>query len=112
KNQGTLLLLLYGLLVIPYELWRDKSDNFPFYTRKYFLGLDEKVNTREFLNYFRNSLAHANFSLDLERSEFRFWNRNFSNLLNFDVKINYCNLGDFVTEIGLYYINLLPSLES
>lgn len=106
KNQGTIILLLYGLLVIPKEIWEQTSTNFPFETRSLF---EEKTmptqnDSLNFLRLLRNSLAHANFSVDTDTSKFMFWNiRN--NVKNFEVEITYNDLGKFLTEIGLYYIN-------
>ena len=36
KNQGTVILLLYGLLVIPREIWEKNSTSFQFTTRNKF----------------------------------------------------------------------------
>ena len=132
KNQGTMILLLYGLLVVPKEIWEKKKTRFEFTTKKYFKCYDGKeckeMTTIDFLRLLRNSLAHANFSIDTTEETFYFWNikpdrgkknekknkgekKEKEKIKNFEVKISYKNLGDFITEIGKYYINEVSSIE-
>ncbi|TKT86539.1 hypothetical protein [Dyadobacter frigoris] len=67
KNQGTIIFLMYGLMVIPKEIWEKSKTDFPFSTRQKFKFnplSDQSIDTLNFLRLLRNSLAHANFSLD------------------------------------------------
>lgn len=108
KNQGTIILLLYGLMVIPREIWERDITRFPFNTRRSFVfkvPTDNNIDTLTFLRLFRNSLAHANFSLDVENKQWTFWNIQTNGTRNFEVDISHIELGLFTTEIGKYYIN-------
>lgn len=108
KNQGTIIILLYGLLVIPKEIWEKDSTKFSFNTRQKFIlnpPTVQNIDTLEFLRLFRNSLAHANFSLDVTNEKWTFWNINRSNVKNFEVSIKHSDLGLFTEEIGKYYLN-------
>lgn len=111
KNQGTIILLLYGLLVIPKEIWKNTAINFQFTTRSNFkvkISPPKKdcnpFDTSCFLQLLRNSLAHANFSVDASKGQFTFWN-NKNRTKNFEVEINYDHIGEFIAEVGKYYIN-------
>lgn len=107
KNQGTIFLLLYGLLVTPKEIWEKSNTDFNFYSRKYFeikTG-DTNISTLDFLRLLRNSLSHANFSINPDRNIILFWNINNSGTKNFEVEINYPDIAYFLNEIGKYYIN-------
>lgn len=67
KNQGTVILLMYGLLVIPKEIWERSTTNFQFKTKEKFsikISTGNYPDTLNFLRLLRNSLAHANFSID------------------------------------------------
>lgn len=109
KNQGVVILLMYGLLVIPKEIWEKNSTNFAFTTRdKFNIKLPvktEEINTIKFLRLLRNSLAHANFSIDASNATLTFWNKNSNGNKNFEVEISCSNLGEFIVEVGKYYIN-------
>jgi hypothetical protein len=108
KNQGTIIILLYGLMVIPKEIWEKTNTNFPFETREKFTfnpPTDTNISTLEFLRLFRNSIAHANFSLDTNNETWTFWNINRSNIKNFEVSLKHFDLGLFTAEIGKYYLN-------
>jgi len=110
KNQGTVILLLYGLLVIPKELWEETSTNFLFQTKgkfKIIVG-DNNLDTLGFLRKLRNSIAHANFEIDTDIDTnsviCTFWNTSHGKK-NFEVEICYSDLGEFMSEVGKYYIN-------
>jgi hypothetical protein len=114
KNQGTVLLLMYGLIVIPKEIWEKTSTNFMFATRNKFVFVpptDNSIGTLNFLRLLRNSLSHANFSIDTENAKLRFWNNN-NTVRNFEVEISFSNLGEFIEEIGKYYINEVKKEKS
>ena len=108
KNQGTVILLMYGLLVIPREIWEKATTNFQFTTRNKFSvnmpPIDRGIDTLNFLRLLRNSLAHANFSIDASNARLTFWN-NHNGTKNFEVEIDYCDLGKFLAEVGKYYVN-------
>lgn len=106
KNQGLLISLLYGLLVIPKEMWEPKGTKtkFAFNTRNHF-SLSPNISTDEFLRFLRNAVAHANFEVIIEQSKYRFWNTTPKGDINFDVSIAHGGLGEFVAEIGKYFIN-------
>jgi hypothetical protein len=108
KNQGTIIILLYGLMVIPKEIWEREKTNFVFDTRQKFTfnpPTDKDITTLDFLRLFRNSIAHANFSLDTTTVMWTFWNIHRSNTKSFEVSIKHIDLGLFTEEIGKYYLN-------
>ena len=108
KNQGTVILLLYGLLVIPREIWEKNSTSFQFTTRNKFSvkpPTDTNLDTLNFLRLLRNSLAHANFSVDTTNARLTFWNNHNNGIKNFVVEISYGDLGEFISEVGKYYVN-------
>jgi hypothetical protein len=108
KNQGTVLLLMYGLIVIPREIWEKSTTNFKFNTRNKFvfkLPTGRNVDTFDFLRLLRNSLSHANFSVNVKTMNLNFWNVNRHGVKDFEVEIKYDELGDFLAEIGKYYVN-------
>ena len=108
KNQGLLLSLLYGLLVVPKEIWENKGvgTSFSFKTRSHFtITSPSSPTTDEFLRLLRNAIAHANFEVILSQGLYRFWNVNPKGLRNFEATISHANLGAFVAEIGKYFIN-------
>lgn len=107
KNQGTIIILLYGLMVIPKEIWEKGETNFPFTTRQKFtfnLPTDKNIDTLNFLRLLRNSLSHANFSVDVANELWTFWNIK-DNKINFEVNIKHIDLGIFTAEVGKYYLN-------
>ncbi len=108
KNQGTIIILLYGLMVIPKEIWEKNQTNFPFNTRRKFVfnpPTDMNTDTLNFLRLLQNSIAHANFSLDITKELWTFWNIKNDNVKNFEVSIKHIDLGHFTTEVGKYYLN-------
>jgi len=112
KNQGTLICLLYALLVIPREIWeRDKEQGtkFSFKTIKNFkVTIGKNIvdnNTWNFLRLMRNAISHANFNIDRDKNEYTFWNNHRQGNHNFEVKVSHRGLGEFLTEVGKYYIN-------
>jgi hypothetical protein len=110
KNQGTVILLLYGLLVIPKEIWEKDYTNFSFSTRQKFILNPPTVNnldTFNFLRLFRNSLAHANFHIDIQTTRLTFWNNQKDGTRNFEVEIYLADLAEFTAEVGKYYINVV-----
>jgi hypothetical protein len=87
---------------------KKNKTNFQFNTRQKFIfnsQTDKDINTLDFLRLFRNSIAHANFSLDTTTEMWTFWNINRSSVKNFEVSIKYSELGLFTAEIGKYYLN-------
>lgn len=67
--------------------------------------IEENLTTFDFLRLIRNSLSHANFSIDAKTNSLTFWNNNREGTKDFEVEITYPDLGDFIVEIGKYYIN-------
>lgn len=115
KNQGTIIILLYGLMVIPKEIWEKNQTNFPFATKQKFIfnsQTDKNIETLDFLRMFRNSIAHANFSLDISKELWTFWNTRKDSVKNFEVKIKHIDLGLFTEEIGKYYLNEVRNREN
>jgi len=107
KNQGTVILLGYGLLVIPKEIWEKSTTNFQFNTRTKFkvtMSTDTNIDTLKFLRLLRNSLSHANFSIETTTAMLTFWNM-YNETKNFEVQISYGDWGMFLSEVGKYYIN-------
>jgi len=107
KNQGIVILLMYGLLIIPKEIWEREKTNFPFESKKYFKIItgNNELSTLDFLRLLRNALAHANFSINAKNSIVTFWNINSANQINFEVQVQYDKITIFMSEIGKYYIN-------
>jgi len=108
KNQGTLIILLYGLLVVPKEIWGKTEKSFPFKTKEKFTfnpPTEANIRTSDFLRLFRNSIAHANFSLDINTEKWTFWNTDREKIKNFEVSLIHSDLALFMTEIGKYYLN-------
>ncbi|MEJ2701178.1 MAG: hypothetical protein P8Z79_01925 [Sedimentisphaerales bacterium] len=109
KNQGTLLMLLYGLLVVPRGMWEQRQLNlpdFPFTTRERFefqTGTQD-MDALDFLKYMRHAIAHANFKIDVQNNLYKFWNICRGDI-NFKVVTDHCGLGIFITEVGTYFIN-------
>jgi len=107
KNQGVVSILLYGLLVVPKELWEKTDTNFKFKTRSHFdikLIEERHKSTIEFLRLIRNSVAHVNYSVDSKAEKWTFWN-NYKSNKNFEAEISHQHLGRFLEEVGIYYIN-------
>ena len=94
-------------MVIPKEIWEKRETNFPFTTRQKFTLIpptDKNIDTLNFLRLLRNSLAHANFSLDITNELWTFWNIK-DNIKNFEVNIKHRDLGVFTSEVAKYYLN-------
>ena len=108
KNQGLIISLLYGLLVVPNEMWEPKGTktNFAFNTKSHFTTTSSaEFSTDEFLRLLRNAIAHANFEVNIDQATYRFWNINQKGEKNFEVTITHGKLGEFVGEVGKYFIN-------
>jgi hypothetical protein len=106
KNQGMVISLLYTLLVVPKEIWEKETTNFNFNYDEYFYTIEGQfTDTLDFLRLFRNSISHANFNIEINSSEYIFWNINNKGLINFKFKSTHEKLGNFLTIIGKYYIN-------
>lgn len=116
KNQGTIILLMYGLMVVPREIWEKENTRFPFTTREKFIISSptdkDNLDTLNFLRLLRNSLAHANFSIDANTNRLRFWNNDNNGNKNFEVEISFGDLGEFTAEVGKYYINEVKNEKS
>jgi hypothetical protein len=124
-NQGTILILLYGLFVLPKEFWArfisddhnnqaDQSifNNFEFNTRDCFDNcdnLDQKELGKEvFLRRLRNSIAHSRIDIIKgELGEIKFSNIDRDGNIDFSVKITPINLTSFLSEISKYFIDTL-----
>lgn len=116
KNQGTVILLMYGLLVVPKEIWEKDGTEFRFITRDKFLvniPTDDHLDTSNFLRRLRNSLSHANFSIDVSQARVTFWdNRLKDGKRNFEVEIAWEDLGKFLAEVGKYYVNEVKNVSN
>ncbi len=109
KNQGMVLMLLYGLLVVLREIWEKTGPT-------YFQGIsmqhfeftirpDNTTDTSHFIRMMRNAISHANFEIDSQANSYKFWNIDSNEKRTFEVKVSHDGLGYFLTEIGKYYIN-------
>ena len=108
KNQGAIIALLYALLVVPREIWErdNKETTFAFETKPQFhVRRGDVTDTWNFLRLMRNAISHANFDVNVADSLYTFWNQTRSGDIDFEVTISHEGLGNFLTEIGKYYIN-------
>lgn len=111
KNQGAVICFLYAFLVIPREIWErdeEQGTEFSFKTIENFdvtIGKDQADNTWNFLRLMRNAISHANFNIDTDENKYTFWNNDRQGNHNFEVKVSHSGLGEFLTEVGKYYIN-------
>jgi len=109
KNQGMVLTLMYGLLVVPKEMWgTEKLDkNFKFETKKELkiTQPNHPISNSEIIKYMRNSVSHANFEIYSGLNQYVFWNKNKDGQRNFECIVSHESLGKFLTEIGKFYIN-------
>ena len=115
KNQGTVVLLMYGLLVVPKEIWEKTGTNFRFLTRDKFsvtIPADGHLDTLKFLRRLRNAVSHANFSIDVSQARVTFWDYPPSGgAKNFEAEIAWDDLGGFLSEVGKYYVNEVKNAE-
>lgn len=75
KNQGMMISLLYGLLVVPKEIWESGNVEtaYQFKTKSLFTintGTFNQVS--DFLRLMRNSVSHANYEITLDPSGYKF----------------------------------------
>jgi hypothetical protein len=116
KNQGSILMLLYGLVVVPKEIWGSEllDKSFPFTTRKEFRILKPERNLRnsEIIKLLRNAISHANFDIYSGLDQYIFWNIN-NGQRNFEAVVSHEGIGKFLTEIANYYINhvIIPDAQ-
>jgi len=68
------------------------------------MSTDTNIDTLKFLRLLRNSLSHANFSIETTTAMLTFWNM-YNETKNFEVQISYGDWGMFLSEVGKYYIN-------
>lgn len=114
RNQGLTLMLAYGLLVIPMELWgRDDLSQFPFNTRKNFMFLIDTVKARDspqqFIRCMRNAISHCNIEIKAFASvdqcdAFTFWNDR-GQKIDFKIQVSWKGLSEYLDEVGKYYVN-------
>lgn len=109
KNQGTVLMLLYGLLVVPKEIWgTDKIDSdFKFETKKELIITKpcNELSNSDIIRRIRNAVSHANFEVYADLNQYIFWNMNRKGQRDFEAVVSHEGLGKFLTEVGKYYIN-------
>lgn len=115
-NQGSIIMMLYGIFVVPKELWENTSkdgnsgiwEKFNFDSRNTFIELEStnSLSKEIFLRRFRNSLAHSNFSVDKERGVIQFWNCNSDNHKNFMVENTPRGLGEFADEVSQHFFHI------
>lgn len=111
KNQGTVMMLLYGLLVFPRELWLHQNNlpEFLFDTRNHFNFIigDNQMNSHKFIILLRHAIAHANVSIDVETGTYCFSNITRDGTENFKVTILHAHICEFLGEVGRYFINVV-----
>lgn len=81
---------------------------FPFLTKQKFIikpPTDANLDTVSFLRLLRNAIAHAHFSINFHSNKWLFWNIRKNGIRNFEVEIDHVDLGFFIKEVALYYIN-------
>lgn len=115
RNPAYIVSLLYCLIVVPKEIWSGGEAD-PLYEKisndsvaKFRLVVPNnnwKKNLRYWLiHYLRNSISHANYSVD-ESMQFVFWNEpNGLEKPNWQVVIDGNNLMFFLSEVGSLLAN-------
>jgi hypothetical protein len=114
-NQGTALMMCYGLLVYPREIFGKKIK--PEELNNYVLEsvgenikdffeisneIDEEINTENILRHLRNSISHSKVKIDSEKDIFVFKDVN-SSEKKFEGKISGKDLGILLAVIGRYF---------
>ena len=115
KNQGLILSLMYGLLVVPKEIWEPGNSvtKFEFFTRKNFeVSIGVGLPNHDFLRLLRNAISHANFEIIPEENLYRLWNIKTNGDRNFEATITHGHLGEFIAEVGKYFINQVRPADS
>ena len=109
KNVGTVLMLLYGLIVLPKEIWGAEvlDKFFPFTTRKEFkiIKPQRDLTNGQLIKYLRNAVSHANFAIYTNVDQCIFWNVDRKGQKNFEGIVSWQGISRFLTEVGTYYIN-------
>ena len=116
-NQGTILMLLYSLLVLPKGIL-DEENNMKvingfntFNFKKFNVTIDKtgKIsdNPQEFIKYFRHAVAHVNIEIQTgENTKFIFWNYPPNcRERNFEFETDKKTLLQFITVFGKFIIN-------
>jgi len=109
-NPGMVMMLLYGILVVSKETW-DARNDFPFLSRQRFtfkVGNPE-ISSKDFIRLLRNAVAHAHFTVNVNSQEYTFWNVAKDGQRDFEVTVSQSTLGDFLTELGRFYINYVSN---
>lgn len=120
KNQGTMMLLLYGIVAVPQQLLNnidinnlDESDTYNLRIYKNFnieiCIIDNNRNETKgaaILRHLRNSVSHARFKVDVENNTWTFMDHNGNNE-TFNATISHENLGKFITDFGTTYSKIL-----
>jgi len=123
-NQGTTLMLCYGLLVYPQEFWKNyidfkKMNDFVLNNyKKNILELfeveknegNEKINIEILLRHLRNSISHS--TIEINHEYFKFIDINKTTKKKFVTKISQKDLGLFLHEMGSYFVSLDQNSES
>ena len=116
-NQAQTMSLLYCVLVVPKELWRNRDD--PIYKEvaklnpeNLFIVEESNPNYSNYpaywlIHYLRNALAHINYEYEMtDEWIYTFWNVNQkTGLTNWKVKISAANLETFITSVGYLLAN-------
>ena len=128
-NQGTLLMLCYGLLVYPWEFWKNNIDfkklntyivkaanNHPGekieiddITELFKFANSNEINAKCLLKHLRNSISHSKVKIDILQNKFTFNDINPRTKEEFSAEISMKNLGVFLTGVGKYFCNELDS---
>lgn len=114
-NQGSVLMILYGLFVLPKEFWENHLDKSNFFSESGFVfnskgtftmyRPNNDIDNVQFLRKLRNSIAHSNVNIDKDTGYIRFKNFNKNRDCDFEVTNNIPGLAKFVEEISGFFID-------
>jgi hypothetical protein len=125
-NPGSVLMMLYGIFIIPKEFWRNQLgetgtqkaeadtlifSDFEFNSKETFtfnIGNKDNISNEVFLRRFRNALAHSHVEVNKEEKTLRFKNyQGPDSQCNFDVSNDLGGLGAFADEIVRVFMSHL-----
>jgi hypothetical protein len=122
-NPAYMVSLLYCLIVVPKEVWL-LGENHMVYDKidkDWMLALfkvekDERGHLAKhpvyyLIHHLRNAMAHANFSIEDDRS-LRFWDKTKGKLPYFTATISKESLMEFVSKVGSLFANLRTGLTN
>ena len=124
-NPGSVLMMLYGIFIIPKEFWRnllgetntkkEEADtlifsSFQFNAKEtftFYIGDRNSISNEVFLRRFRNALAHSHIEVSKEQKTLRFKNYDKEGKCNLDVSNDLGGLGLFADEIVKVFMDHL-----